>query len=184
MKNTNRFRGIGSTLVVSVVSLSLAACGEREEAPSMDMPMEEMEMPMGMEMDPAMMERHADEAEEMAGEVRAHLVDFRGLSPDAQHERIVEHVGVVAGMLRLMDRQMAEMSMGMPMDDEAMGAMIGMSGDEHRRMMEGMAALRAELEELQVASVEEMRARMGGHLERLEAMAGMLEEMARAMRDM
>jgi hypothetical protein len=181
MKYTKGPEGGRTLLVLSAVLLLLSACGEPEETPPMEM---DMDMPMEMEMDPAMMERHADEADGMAAEVREHVDAFRRLSPEEQHARFAEHAGVVAGMLGLMDRQMREMSMGMPMDDEEMGAMMGMSGEEHRQMMQQMATLRTEAEDLQVAPTEEIGARMGAHLDRLEAMARMLETMAREMRTM
>jgi hypothetical protein len=59
-----------------------------------------------------------------------------------------------------------------------------MSGEEHRQMMQQMATLRTEAEDLQVAPTEEIGARMEAHLDRLEAMARMLETMAREMRTM
>lgn len=170
--------------------LALGGCGAPEDAPMDDMPMGEgMEMEMegmgmeGMEMDREMMQRHADEAEAMAAELRSHVAGFQGLSPQEQYDRISEHTAVVARMVGLVERQMAEMSMGMPMDDEEMGAMMGMSAQEHLGMRGEVAAVRSEAEELQTASAGELGARMGPHLERLEAMAGTLVQVAQAMRE-
>lgn len=171
---------------VLALLLALGGCGEPEDAPMDDMPMGEgMEMEMeGRGMDRELMQRHADEAEAMAAELRSQVARFRGLSPQEQYDRVSEHTAVVARMVGLVERQMAEMSMGMPMDDEEMGAMMGMSAQEHRGMRGEVAAVRSEAEELQTASAGELGARMGPHLDRLEAMAGTLVQVARAMREM
>jgi hypothetical protein len=135
----------------------------------------------GMDMG-AMMRRHADEGEAMAAETRAHVERMRRLPPAEWHARMGDHVGQVSRMLSLMTRQVREMDMGMGMSDEAMGAMMGMSGGEYRRTREEQAALRAELEALQTAPAPEVRARVPGHLDRVEALARTLDESARAMR--
>jgi hypothetical protein len=177
-------------LLLVAASMALLGCEAPEGDPMEDMPKgEAMDRPMegmeeGMELDPQMMQRHAEEAEAMARQVRDHADAVGDLPPEAQRERMTGHAQLVGRMLALMDRQMGEMSTGMPMDDEAMGRMMGMTAEEHRRMMEEMGTLRAEVEELQVASVQELGERMPAHLDRLRAMADMLEEMAEAMREM
>lgn len=178
------------SVVGAVLALAVAIIGcERPdpERPPADTGMEMPGMPGiapegRMEMAPGMMERHADEAEAMAAEMRAHLDEMRRLPAAARHERMGEHARSVSRMLALLNRQIREMAMGMPMDDEAMGALMGMSADEHRRMMDDMQALRAELEELQTAPVAELGQRMPAHLDRTERLVDMLERSAGHMR--
>lgn len=175
-------------LVFALVSaLTLTACDAREEARPAEMRpdtpvMGAMPGMEGMQMDPAMMRRHADELDQTASRMRQHIQQMRELSPEQWHERMGEHVAQVSQMLTLMNRQVGEMDMGMGMSDEQMGAMMGMSAEEHRQMMEQMRTLRAEVEQLQTASQAEVRARMPAHLERLEEMLRMVEQSAAHMR--
>jgi len=168
------------------LGLALAACpGPEERANGMnDMPMDGMEGMHEMPMEPGMMQRHARELDEATDGMRAHLNDMRAASPAEREARVDTHVRQVSGFLALMRRQMREMDMGMGMDDEAMGEMMGMSGEEHRRMMEEMQTMRTELETLQVAGGEEVRARMPEHLDRLERLVAMAEGSAEYMRGM
>lgn len=171
--------------------IATAACDSRDAAPPAgEQPAMEgmggMEGMPGMEgmAQPGSMQRHANELDEMAARMLQHIEQMRQLSADAQHERMGEHVTQVSQMLSIMNRQMREMDMGMGMSDEQMGRMMGMTGEEHRRMMEEMAALRAEVEQLQTASRAEVPGRMPPHLERLERAVQMLESSAAAMRGM
>ncbi len=155
-----------------------AAC-EMDEAPPMEeTTVEEVEdMPMDrMEVEPEMAERHAEEVEEMAAEVRTHITRFRARPPVEQHARVSEHVFVVERMVGLMDRQMQELQLHAPLDESELAAMMGMSLKEHRALLEGMAALRSEAEDLEEASLEELGERMPTHLDRLEAMVTTLED--------
>lgn len=197
--SSTKVRGVSGAL--ALVAL-LAACQARDEAaPGMEgtvmdtgqqqgmdrpgmQPGRDMLMGGMMGMDPAMMTRHADEADTLAARMREHLAAMRALTAEQQHERMGEHVRELSGMLGLMDRHMREMSMGMTMSDEQMGAMMGMSADEHRQMMEEMGALRADLEGLQRAPVGDVRQRMSAHLERCERMVEMLGHGAQRMREM
>ena len=175
-------------LMIAVMALGLVACGEEEETPPMggvrgEMLMEEvegMDHAQEMSMDRGMMARHAEEADSMAAIMRAHLEEMRQLPAAEWHDRMAAHVGYAAGMLRLMDRQMREMDAGM--SDVHTGEMMGMSGEEHLRMMEEMQGLRAELEQLQTAPDEGVREVMPAHLGRLEEMTEMLEESGEHMR--
>lgn len=195
-----RFTGM-IIVLAGVMGSGLWACAGGEETPPAgdvhgDMPMGEgMEGMQGHGMQgmegmhdmagmSQMMKRHAEEADSMAAAIRDHVRQMRELPADQWHDRMGEHVGKVSQMLGLMNRHMREMGMGMDMSDERMGEMMGMSGEEHRRMMEDMQALRADLEQLQTASRDEVRDRMPGHLDALEEMAGMMEESAAHMRSM
>jgi hypothetical protein len=173
------------------VVMALTACNaQRDAGPMEEMPMDQPdEMPgmqgmQGTQTDPGMMRRHADEMDQMTSRMRQHIQQMRQLSPEQQYERMGEHVTQVSRMLGLMNRQMSEMDMGMGVSDEQMGRMIGMSGEEHRRMMEQMQALRAELEQLQNASRTEIRERMPAHLDRVQEMMRMLETSAAHVRAM
>lgn len=174
------------------LALGLGACDRGDEMPPMDdvhgeMPMEGMQGMQGMDgmsMDREMMRRHAQEADSMASVMRQHVDRMRQLSPEQWHDRMGEHVGQASQMLGLMNRQMREMDMGMGMSDEQMGQMMGMSGEEHRGMMEEMRALRTDLEQLQTASPEQVRDRMPAHLDRLERMVETMEASAEHMRSM
>jgi hypothetical protein len=186
-KKTMNRTALASIALIGALGLGIGACDGRSGDPPVDdmsdgMP---MDAPMqGMPEREGMMQRHAQEADAMAASIREHVQEMRQLQPEQWHERMGEHVGQVSRMLGLMNRQMREMDMGMGMGDEEMGRMMGMTGEEHRRMMEDMQALRAEVEALQTASRDEVRERMPAHLDRLDRMADMMEESARAMRDM
>jgi hypothetical protein len=132
----------------------------------------------GMDMDPAVMHRHAQEADSMVAAMRVHVQQMRQLSLDEQHARIGEHVSQISRMLSMTDRHMREMDHGMRMDDAHMGEMMGMSAEEHRHMMEQMGALRSEADRLQTASQAEIRQLMPDHLGRLELMIQMMERSA------
>jgi hypothetical protein len=95
---------------------------------------------------------------------------MRQLPPEQQHAQMGDHAARVSRMLGMMQRQDREMDMGM-----------GMSGEEHRRMMNEMQAVRAEAEALQTAPVGEVRARMPAHLDRLEALTRMVQRSAEHM---
>jgi hypothetical protein len=167
-------RGILAVVVLGVV---LGACG-RDEHDVGDEAARHDDMPAmnGMHMDAGAMERHAAESRAMAERMRAHVREMRALPPAEWHDHVEHHTGEVAALLSMMSRHMREMDMGMDMDDAHMGEMMGMSGDEHRRMMDDMEALREETETLQTASASEVQRRMPAHLDRLERMVQMMEE--------
>jgi response regulator RpfG family c-di-GMP phosphodiesterase len=173
------------TLLAVVVGFAFAACERPDESrPTAEMPrdMPRMEGMQGMRKDPAMMQRHAQEMDQLTSDLRRHIEQMRRLSPEEQHERMGEHVTRVSQLFGLTNRQMREMDMGMGMTDEQMGQMMGMSGEEHRRMVEEMQALRTEVEQLQTASWAEVQQRMPEHLDRLERMVRMMEQSAAHMR--
>lgn len=170
--------------LIGALGFGITACdGRGEDAPMGDM---HGDMPMGEHMEgmpgmEGMMQRHAQEADSMASALREHVGHMRQLPAEEWYDRMGEHVSQVSAMLRLMSRQMREMDMGMGMDDEAMGGMMGMTGEEHRRMMDDMQSLRADVERLQTASPEDVRQRMPDHLDRLEDMVITMERSAEAM---
>lgn len=183
----------GMIVLVGVVGAGIGACADdEEEGPPMgdvhgEMPMgEPMEGMRGMQGMEGMagMQRHAEEADSMASVLREHTGQMRELDAEQWHDRMGEHVRQVSQVLAVVDRQMREMDMGMGMSDEQMGQMMGMTGEEHRRMMDEMQAVRGELEQLQTASRDELRERMPDHLDRLERMVDMLEQSAGHMRSM
>ena len=181
MKNFGVFLSIALVLTGAV---SACGGGTGEEPMDMHNGMPGMAGMSEMHMDAAMMERHADEAEEMAEAVRSHVGQMRERSPSEWHDAMGAHATQVSRMLGLMERQMREMDMGMGMSDQEMGQMMGMSGEGHRAMQEEMAALRADAERLQTASPDEVVERMPAHLDRLERMVTMMEETAEHMRTM
>jgi hypothetical protein len=178
-------------LAAAAAVLLLAACGPADEVPPDERPATPpeagppagMQHDMhGMEMPAGAMQRHADELDTATVQMREHVRDMRGRTPAEWHARMGEHARAVSGLLGLMDRQMREMDMGMGMDDEHMGEMMGMSGEEHRRMMEEMREVRSEAEALQTASEAEVARRMPEHLDRLERFVERMEHASAAMR--
>lgn len=174
--------------MVALVGGSAAACGGAEAPPTGDSaavtttdggaPAAMQHDMAGMHMDPAVMQRHAQEADSLAAVLRDHIDQMRQLSAGEQHARIGEHVAHVAGMLSLMDRHMGEMDHGMGMDDAHMGEMMGMNSGEHRQMMEQMRLIRAEAEQLQIASRADVAQLMPAHLDRLGEMVRHMEQSA------
>jgi hypothetical protein len=180
-------------LAAAAAVLVLAGCGPSDEVPPDEgapTPVEAgptagMQHDMhGMEMPAGAMQRHADELDTATVQVREHVREMRGRAPAEWHARMGEHARAVSGLLGLMDRHMREMDMGMGMDDEHMGEMMGMSGEEHRRMMEEMREVRSDAEALQTASEAEVARRMPEHLDRLERFVERMEHASAAMRAM
>jgi hypothetical protein len=161
-----------------LASLGLAACHQSME-PSHEMDESHYTTQAGASHsghNAAMMQRHAAEAKQMEERVRTHLQQMRGLSAEQQHARMGEHVSTVVQMLSMMDRHMREMGMGA--NHAHMGHMMGMSSEQHTRMMADMRALRSEVEQLQTLPVAELARRMPAHLERMERMLPMLQQCA------
>jgi hypothetical protein len=176
MMTVSRKSWMTATLAFAV---TLAACGGGGEPHAMEDRHQGME---GMQMDHGAMQRHAEELDRTTAQVRQHVGQMRQLPPEQQQERMGEHARQVSQMLGLVNRQMREMDHGMGMDDDHMGEMMGMTGEEHRRMMDEMGTLRAEAEQLQVAPLAEVRQRMPAHLDRLEQFTAMMERSAEHMR--
>lgn len=169
----------------------LAACGANDAADRADQAATDPDMDamtgqdMGtMPVDSAMMQRHAAEMDSIVVELRAHVAGMRQLAPGEWHARMERHAPLVARLLGMMERQMSEMDMGMNMDAAHMGAMMGMSADEHGAMLQGLAALRADVEQLQTATRADVQAQMPPHLDRLERMVEVLEQSADHMGSM
>jgi hypothetical protein len=137
---------------------------------------------MTMHGDHAAMQRHAQEADSMVVAMRTHVERMRASSAEQQHDRVGEHVAQVSRMLNMIDRHMREMDHGSDMDDAHMGEMMGMSADDHRRMMEKMRTIRAEAEQIEVASRADVGRTMPAHLDRIERMLAMMEASAAHMR--
>jgi hypothetical protein len=176
--------------LAGLVTLGVAACGGGTDTPAADRDTVAVVAPGpdtapmhgagAMHTDAAMMERHAQEADSMAAAMRGHVQQMRQLSAEQQHDRIGAHVLRVSQMLNHMDRQMREMGMG----PEHTGEMMGMSDEDHRRMMEEMRTLRTEAERLQIATAAQLREQMPQHLDRLERMIRMMEQSAAHMHGM
>jgi len=187
-----RVRNLRTVGMFSLIVFA-AACGTSEPAPAGGA-MDDATMTAGdtahghdmagmsMHGDRGSMQRHAQEADSMVAVMRTHVEQMRASSAEQQHERVGEHVAQVSRMLGLMDRHMREMDHGSGMDDAHMGEMMGMSADDHHRMMEEMRTIRAEAEQLQVASRDEVRRTMPAHLDRIERMLVMMESSAAHMR--
>ena len=172
-------------LLSAALVMGLAACERPADEPDPEPPPAVMEHDMGAmpghDMDAAMA-RHAEEMDTAVGRMETQIENMREAGPDRWHELAVTHVREVSGFLSLMRRQMREMDMGMGMDDDHMGEMMGMTGAEHRQMMEQMEQVGHDLERLQVGSEEEVRSIMPEHLDRLEHLVGMAEHSAEHMR--
>jgi len=186
---TMREKRVWKLVGAAVVAVALTACPEPGAGPddrTVDADRNGMQMDgmQGMDMDHGAMQRHAEELDEATDRMRAHLQEIGSAPPAEWPERVDGHVREVSGFLSLMRRQMREMDMGMGMDHEHMGEMMGMGAHEHHQMMEDMEALRAELESLQVASPAEVRDQMPEHLYRLERVVGMAEQSAEHMGSM
>lgn len=171
--------------LVAAFGVGISACdGRGEQTPGdvqRDLPIDE---PIGgvPGMD-AMMQRHAQDADAMASAMRKQIRQMRELPPEQWHDHMSEHVTQVSQMLSLMTRTMRKLDADTGLSDEEIGRMLGMSGEEHRRMLEAMRTLRTDLDELQTASRDELRERMPNHLDALERMTRMMDESAAAMRD-
>jgi hypothetical protein len=182
-----RIRMMAFTTAALVGGLAATACGQADDPDTVEMEghdmggMQDPDMG-GMTMDPALMNRHAAEMDSVVRDVRQHVEEMRGLPPAEWHDRMDEHAPVVAHMVGVVERQTREMDMGMNMGDEEMGAMMGMSGEEHRTMMDDVRALRNEIGEMQTASEAGVAERMPAHLDRIERTLMMMDRSATHMR--
>lgn len=188
MSYSGRIAGI---MVTAGIVITAAACGGGADSTmEADTAVADTGPPHGagghdmsaMQVDTALMRRHADQADSMAAETLQDVERLRRMAPGEWYARIDRHVPRVAAMLTMLDRHMREMDMGMGMADDEMGAMMGMSGAEHRAMLELMEALRDDAGKLQTAPAQEVAATMPAHLERLERLLAMLERGAAHMR--
>jgi hypothetical protein len=171
----------GITAAVAAVTVACAGDSRPEPADTPSAAAQDAADHGSMQMDPAVMQRHAAEADSAVADVRQHVQRMRQLSAAQQHERIGEHTTRLAGLLNLMDNHMREMDMGMNMGDDHMGAMMGMSAEEHRQMMAEVQTLRSEAEALQVASAADVARQMPTHLQRLEGLLDMMSRSAAHM---
>jgi hypothetical protein len=183
MKSTMKTSGLLPLL--AALAVGVAGCERPAEEPDPEPPPAVMEHDRsgmhGDDMD-AMMRRHAEEMDAAVDRMETQIGNMREAGAARWYELTVTHVREVSGFLSLMRRQMREMDMGMGMDDDHMGEMMGMSGAEHRETMTHMEEVGRDLERLQVGSQEEVRSVMPGHLDRLEHLVGMAERSAEHMR--
>lgn len=174
-------------LPATLLVLGLAACGRTQPAPAPagqgTQVVHEMQGAAGMQMDSAVMRRHMQETDSMMARVRADVEQIRRLSPEEWPARLPEHLAVMDSMFAMMQRHMGggggmqhqHMGEGMRRHGEMHQQMMG--GEMHQRMMGEMQALRADVDALRSASPAEVRERMPAHLERLERMLRMMEQM-------
>ena len=133
----------------------------------------------------ALMQRHAQELDQMATQMQEHIAEVRNLSQEDWPSRVAEHHQRVSAMLDLIDRQMREMAWtkGM-MSHTQMGQMTGMTGEAHAAMMGEMAFMRTEIEQLRRATAAQIHDRMRASLERVERMIKTMRAIAAHMRSM
>jgi hypothetical protein len=166
--------------------LLLGACGRGDAPPATaggggDPPAADTAPPRPAP-DPAVVRQHADALDAASARIRAHVHDMRGLLPAEWRAAMDEHVREVDAFLATADRAMEALDVPAAAHDDRVGALMGTTADEHRRMMDDMAALRAEAQELRGATVDELRDRMAPHLSRLARFADQLERAAEHMR--
>jgi hypothetical protein len=170
--------------LLAALTVTLVACDRPADEPDPEPPPQVMEHGMegtrGHDMDGAM-HRHAEEMDAAVERMETQIGNMREAGADRWYELTVTHVREVSGFLSLMRRQMREMDMGMGMDDDHMGEMMGMTGAEHREMMTHMEEVGRDLERLQVGSREEVRTLMPQHLDRLDHLVEVAERSARHM---
>ena len=130
----------------------------------------------GMQMDTAMMRRHMHEADSMVAHMRREVNRMRHLAPEQWHAHMSEYSATVDSMFAMMQRHKREMDRAMehPQMRERMG---GQMHEQMVRMMSEMTELHSEARQLRNAPPSELRRRMPAHLERMDRMLKMMEEM-------
>jgi hypothetical protein len=184
MKTSTRLMTFACAALVG--GLAVTACGQADDMDTVEMEGHDMGAMQGddmggMTMDPALMTRHAAEMDSVVQDVRQHVEEMRDLPPAEWHDRMDEHAPMVAHMVGVVERQTLEMDRGLNLGDEEMGAMMGMSGEEHRSMMDDVRVLRNEIGEMQTAPEAEVAERMPAHLDRIERMLMMMDRSATHM---
>jgi hypothetical protein len=166
-----------------VLAVVLAGCARDPEPEPIDhVGTEGMHDMSAMAMDTAMVRRHADEMETQSARLRTHVQQMRAAGPDGWQGRMNEHAALVSEVLTTMDEHMREMHGATGMDHAHMSGMMGADSVRHREMMEETEVLRTEIAELGTADAATVRAGMPAHLDRLERMAGRMEEGVAHMR--
>lgn len=154
--------------------LALAACTADEphvarEAPDTTLPLGEASAARA---EPGAV-RLADRLGETARELHEHARAMRVVPPPQAGEAMEEHVRVLDDALRMMEQQVRA---------GGNDALQGATGERHRVVRDEIRTLRAEAEELRGASEDEVRARLPGHLDRLDRVAETMENMAAEVR--
>jgi hypothetical protein len=173
------------TAAAAALLVLLGACGRGDAPPAADgtgdPPAAELAPPRPAP-DPAVVRHHGEVLDAAATRIRAHVHDMRGLLPAEWRAALDEHAREVDALLSTADRAMEALDVPAAEHDDRVGALMGTTAEEHRRMMDDMAALRAEAQELRGATVDELRDRMAPHLSRLARFADQLERAAAHMR--
>jgi PHD/YefM family antitoxin component YafN of YafNO toxin-antitoxin module len=141
-----------------------------------EMEVAQADLPPGV--DRATLRQQADALDRTVTELRSHIATMRQISPRMAATVMDEHESHV----RAAAQRVGEMRGALPVTDAQLPELIGMSPDEYRVLMEEAQLASTEIAQLRTADEERIREQMPGHLDRLERVAGQMEQAAAAMR--
>ena len=159
-----------TAILLYVMLVGVAACdrGSADEGAALQVTEGARMEESVMIYDDAMKQRHADEADALVSEARAHIASMRTAGAAQWSRRTGPHADLVVRITRAVDRQMRERDMNMNMADERNGEAMGISGAEYRAMREQLRALRTEAQALETAGHMRAGVQFEARAERLE----------------
>jgi hypothetical protein len=176
---------ISGTLLVAG-TLALAGC--RADEPRLAETLPDTAPPIGRVaagmpagdsgVEPEQLRQQADALDRQVMELRTHILTMRQLSPAMAANVMDEH----AAHVRAVAERVAEQRVALPAPDRELPMLMGMSPDEYGVFVEEIQLASAEVAEMQRGDEATVRARLPGHLDRLDRLAGQLEQAATHMR--
>jgi hypothetical protein len=136
------------------------------------------EAPAAHGIDREVLRRNADQMDRHALELRQHVGVMRQISPRMAGTVMEEHTAHV----RALGERVREQRAALPVPDERLPELLGMSPDEYRVMLEEVETAAVEVAELQAADEALIREQLPGHLDRLDRIAAQLEHGAASLR--
>jgi hypothetical protein len=181
-----RIRSAGILLLGSMALPLAASCGRDEPRLADTMP--DTLPPLGqvatdpaappVDVDVEVLRREADELDRHVLQLRAHIQTMRQLSPLMAGTVMAEHAAHVSAVRERNESLRATLSAS----DTRLQELLGMTADEYRVLIEEVETASSEVAEMQRGDEENVRARLPGHLDRLERIAGQMEQAAAHLR--
>jgi hypothetical protein len=178
-----RIRSAGILLLGSMALPLAASCGPDEPRladtlPDTLPPLGQVATAPHLDVDVAVLRREADELDRHVLQLRAHIQTMRQLSPLMAGTVMAEHAAHVGAIRERTESLRAALSAS----DAHLEELLGMTADEYRVLVEEVETASSEVAEMQRGDEENVRARLPGHLDRLDRIAGQMEQAAAHLR--
>lgn len=120
----------------------------------------------------------ADALDRHVMELRTHIGTMRQISPAMAGTVMEQH----AAHVRVLSERIRDQRAGLPVQDGALPTLLGMSEEEYGVMVEEVQRAMQEVEAFAGGDESTVRDQLPGHLDRLERIAGQLEQGAASLR--